>query len=221
MSSSRRLLIALASLCLAGLAPAVARADGDPASDFLIVQDVFLPYEVKLPPGKADQLTGLVHAANVGGYRVKVALIASPYDLGAVTPLWGRPQRYARFLGQELFYVYKGRLLIVMPNGYGIYHHGKPITAERRLLNGLPTAAATGADVATAATIGVRRLARASGIKLELAPATAPTARSHNYAPIIIAAAVGGAWVLLAAFLLLRRRRLASAKDESSREAPG
>ena len=52
--------------------------------------------------------------------------------------LWRQPQKYAQFLGQELFYVYKGRLLIAMPNGYGIYQHGKRVTTERKLLDKLP-----------------------------------------------------------------------------------
>ena len=170
-------------------------------------------------PAQTSQLTNLVHAAKASGYRIKVALIATPYDLGAVTPLWRRPQRYAQFLGQELLYVYKGRLLIVMPNGYGIYHHGKPVANERKLLDSLPSPAASGADVATAGTTGVRHLARASGIKLTLPPATAPAGRSNNYARIIIAA-VGGAWLLLTAFVLLRRRRLLRDKDEPVKESP-
>ena len=214
MSSSRLLVIALAALCLAGFAPAAAHADGDPASDFLITQDVFVPWDIKLPLAKTGELTRLVHAAKIGGYRLKVALIATPYDLGAITPLWRRPQRYARFLGQELLFVYKGRLLIVMPNGYGIYHHGKLVTAERKLLDGLPSPAATGADVATAGSAGVRRLVAASGITLTLAPATTTTGHGHTPIPIVVAAAVAGAWLLLTAFVLVRRRRLARAEDE-------
>jgi len=67
----------------------------DPASDFLLTQDVFVPWDVKLPPAQTSRLTNLVHSAKASGYRIKVALIATPYDLGAVTPLWRRPQRYA------------------------------------------------------------------------------------------------------------------------------
>ncbi|MEA2266787.1 MAG: hypothetical protein QOE27_2370, partial [Solirubrobacteraceae bacterium] len=37
-----RLAAALAALALA-LVPSVARADGDPASDYLLIQDTFMP----------------------------------------------------------------------------------------------------------------------------------------------------------------------------------
>jgi hypothetical protein len=210
---SRRLLAVLvsASFCLAGLAPATAHADGDPASDFLITEGVFVPSDGPFPPDTARRLTELVGAAKTGGYRIKVALIATRYDLGSVTPLWRQPQRYARFLGQELFFVYKGRLLIVMPNGYGIYHGGKPVASERKLLDGVPTPAAAGADVATAAVTAVRRLARASGIDLELPAAPARTAPSRHFERIVIAAG-GLAWILFAAVVLLRHRRRRAAR---------
>jgi hypothetical protein len=190
--------------------PAAARADGDPASDVLISQDVFVPYSVKLPPAEADQLTRLIHNAKAQGFRIKVALIASPYDLGSVTPLWRHPQRYARFLSEELFFVYKGRLLIVMPNGYGIYHRGKSLISERELLQRLPTPEAAGADVAVAATTAVRRLAGSSGINLAL-PAVPAQSPSKQNRWIFIAPVVGGAWLLFAAVLVLRRRRHAAA----------
>ena len=48
-----------------------------------------------------------------------MAIISSRTDLGAVTGLWRQPRNYARFLGLELSLAYKGRLLVVMPNGIG------------------------------------------------------------------------------------------------------
>jgi hypothetical protein len=203
MFSSRLLPLVLA-LCLAGLAATAARADGDPASDFLVTDDVFIPYYGKVPAAEAHQLTKLVANANARGYRIKVALIANPYDLGSVTSLWREPQRYAQFLGQELLFVYKGRLLIVMPNGYGIYDANEPVTAERKLLERLPP---PGGDVAAAGGVGVRRLAAARGI--ELAPGTATGRRSHRaHAAIVTVALVVGAWLVLTVLVLFRRRRL-------------
>jgi len=32
------------------------------------------------------------------------------------------PQSYARFLGQELSQVYRGAVVVTMPNGFGVYH---------------------------------------------------------------------------------------------------
>jgi hypothetical protein len=210
------LLLALAALCLAGSAPAVAHADGDPASDFLLAQNVFVPWDVKLPRAETNRLARLLRAARFHGYPVKVALIATPYDLGAVALLWRKPQPYAKFLGQELFYVFKGRLLIVMPNGYGIYHHGKPITAERRLLDTLPTPAATGDDVAAAAIVAVRRLAGAKGITLTLPPPAATSGGKRNYTPIVVGVVIGGAWLVLVALVLLRWRRRRAALERSA-----
>ena len=51
------------------------------------------------------------------GYRVKVAVIASGADLGAIPSLFGKPTEYSRFLGVELSMYYVGPLLIVMPAG--------------------------------------------------------------------------------------------------------
>lgn len=65
------------------LAAAGARADGDPASDVLPAADVFLPYPA---PHKdvAAALEKLVASANTGGNRLKVAVVASRIDLGAI-----------------------------------------------------------------------------------------------------------------------------------------
>jgi hypothetical protein len=104
-----------------------ARADGDPASDYLLGQRIFFPFDVKVPKQKQQELSSVVDAANRGGLKIRVALIWSSYDLGAITALWKKPRTYARFLGQELQFVYKQRLLIVMPSGFGIYWHNHPV----------------------------------------------------------------------------------------------
>jgi hypothetical protein len=99
-----RLVAVLLVVALAGtVAVGTALADGDPASDILPSQDVFLPYNTVLS-GKLSptdrQLVATVAAANHAGYRIKVAVISSGYDLGSVTGLIGKPRTYARFLGQ-------------------------------------------------------------------------------------------------------------------------
>ena len=103
----------------------VARADGDPASDYLITRQTFLPFTAKIPEAQVEGLNGIVKDANEKGYKVRVAIISKPFDLGAVPSLFRKPKTYARFLGQELAFVYKNRLLIVMPNGYGVARGGK------------------------------------------------------------------------------------------------
>src|SRR5207248_5654461 len=114
----KALLIALAVAALGGLTSPAARADGDPASDVLYFQDVFLPY-AKPSADASKQLGTTVAAANKAGFRIKVAVIRSEQDLGSVPSLFNRQDIYARFLGTELKLFYTGRLLVVMPAGYG------------------------------------------------------------------------------------------------------
>jgi hypothetical protein len=111
-----------------------AHADGDPASDILAsdtlpFHDVFLPFE-PVSPELAQKLRDTVAAANDGGFRIKVALIASPADLGSVTVLFNMPEQYAKFLGAELLGLYKERLLVVMPAGFGLFRGGMSTASE-------------------------------------------------------------------------------------------
>jgi hypothetical protein len=96
-----------------------AHADGDPASDCLIGQRVFFPYDSKILVTQQIQFAQLVREANKAGFTIRAALIASSYDMGSVTSLYLKPRAYARFLGQELSFVYRQRLLVVMRNGFG------------------------------------------------------------------------------------------------------
>ena len=97
----------------------VARADGDPGSDVLVYQPLFLGADSGVSISQQSQLGGLLRSAAHAGFPVRVAIISSRTDLGAVTGLWRQPRNYARFLGLELSLSYKGRLLVVMPNGIG------------------------------------------------------------------------------------------------------
>src|SRR4051812_11984714 len=148
----------------AAFAASAALADGDPASDFLPARDVFLSFsEGSSFTSGGKQLVDAVRKANRAGYRIKVAVIGTPTDLGAVGGLFGEPQRYAEFLGQELTFVYKGRLLIAMPAGFGVSEGGKPAPAEAKVLRGLkPTGSGiSGLDESAARAVQV--LASAGG----------------------------------------------------------
>src|SRR5207245_7507310 len=104
------------------------------------------------------------------GIPIKVALIVNRYDLGSVGALWRMPQQYARFLGAELAFLYKGRLLIVMPNGFGFWNGGKPVAREQALLKTLPVRAGAN-GMAQSALVAVRNLAAQAGHPLRLPPA--------------------------------------------------
>ena len=200
----------LAAACVAGLAAGVARADGDPASDYLIVRPVFFPYDAKVPRPEQQKLLAAVHSANSQGFPIKVALIASSYDLGSVTALWRKPRLYARFLSLEDSFYFKSRLLVVMPNGLGFHWPRHDSAAAYRLISSIPVTK-TPAGLATAATAAVERLASASGVKVSTASAgTEPTpSQQSNHDRLVIIAAVLAALVVGGALRLLIRRRAA------------
>jgi hypothetical protein len=187
---------ALVAACsLAG----TACADGDPASDYLLGIQVFIPYDLKLPAAKQKELTALVHLANSSGFKIRVAVIGSAYDLGAVAVLWRKPRPYAKFLGAELQFVYKQRLLVVMPNGFGFNWPKHPSTAEYAVLSKL--AVKPGAvGLLDSAEQAVRKLAAASGVKLAANPPAAKQGSggfAHSRALIVLAALAGVAILIL------------------------
>lgn len=180
-----------------GAAPAW--ADGDPASDVLATQQLFLPQDAGIPVKQQAQLAGLLQAAKRHGFPVRVALVASPTDLGSVTELWRQPQTYARFLGQELALTYRGALLVVMPNGFGFHGFDRPLSDERAAIAGLSPSAG-GAQFAAATMHAIQRLAAKSGQSLSL-PTTTNTATksgSNETLPWIVlalgAVAIAAAW---------------------------
>jgi hypothetical protein len=199
----RLLVTVVAAACVA--AP-VARADGDPASDYLLSQKTFLPFDAKIPGKDADALNGIVEDARKKGYTIRVAVISRPFDLGAVPSLWRKPKTYARFLGQELFFVYKGRLLVVMPNGYGASRGGKPLASAQRVLDALPKPGDGGPALTAAATRAVQRLAAQSGVRVAIPSPSSDHKTSHDR---LVLVAIAGGLVLLFLVGLGARRTLA------------
>jgi hypothetical protein len=196
---------ALAAVVAAGLvAAAGASANGDPASDYLLSQTTFLPFDAKIPKAHAEQLNAIVAEAKKRGYTIRVAVISKPFDLGAVPSLWRKPKTYARFLGQELFFVYKGRLLVVMPNGYGVSSGGKPLKSAQRLADTLPAPGGGGAALTAGATRTVQRLAAQSGVRVQI-PATS-SGGTATRDRIVIAGVAAGIALFVAAGVFLRRR---------------
>ena len=190
------MLAALALVLACAASPA--RGDGDPASDYLIEQQLFLPIDGRISQQAQTQLEQTVRDATERGFPIRVAVIWSPYDLGSVTALWRKPGPYARFLSAEITYFYKGRLLIVMPNGLGFAYPKHDTAADRGLIAGIPiTRTPTG--LAQAATRAVTELAAANGVRLDEERSPRSTTRD-------VLIAVGLALVVLpaAAVLLFR-----------------
>jgi len=185
--------------------PAVAYAHGDPASDYLLGQSVFLPFNAKIDSGVVERLSAVIREADKAGFKIKVALIATPSDLGTAFSLYRKPQRYAEHLGLELSFVYRDRLLVVMPNGFGYAVNGEPAPHFSRALKSLPEPGRDATNEASAATTAVRRLAAAAGHRITL-----PGGGSETTDRITIAAATTAAIALIAGLILFRRGRQAT-----------
>jgi len=125
----------------------------------LLLQAVYYPYHPTVSHTLQAQLDDLTARARRAGFPIKVALVASPADLGAVPQLFGHVTRYARFLERELEYNRPQPTLAVMPGGYGTAAtgpHGPAIVAR------LP-APRTADGMARGAIVAVERLAAADG----------------------------------------------------------
>jgi hypothetical protein len=183
--------------------PAAARADGDPASDFLLTQPLFQPYTQKQPKADVDRLLAVQNEAKKQGFEIRVALIAGRGDLGVVPSLFNRPQAYAQFLWQEVRFVYHGPLLVVMPGGYGYWEQGGKIAAEKAALARLPPPRGT-ADLARAAAPAVQAVAAVNGVHVTV-PKFAGPSNTRDRILIAVGAALVAALVL--GVLALRRRR--------------
>src|SRR3954449_3376835 len=103
--------LAAAAMVMGLLVPSVARADSDPASDTLLLQDVFLPVDPPFPKQDANAIRGLAATMKKSGYPIKVAIIGTPNDLGLVPQIFGKPQEYAGYLGREIDFNKKNNLL--------------------------------------------------------------------------------------------------------------
>ena len=197
-------LVLLAGLAL--LAPALARADGDPASDYLLYQPSYVPLQPA--PGKdlRDELNALLQAAAQQRHPLRVAIVRTKGDLGAYPQLYGRPQVYARLLSNELAYVYKGQLLVVMPQGFAT--RNVP-AATAGLLHGLAVDASTPDAMTEDSITASKRLLTADGVNLAGVAPVETRSSGGGWSPwqwagvVAAGALVGGAASLVA----LRWRR--------------
>ncbi len=211
------MVVLTAAVALCGAFAAITHADGDPASDYLVAKQVFL---TSLPGSESRSqqvLVSAVQAANRAGFAIRVATISTEYDLGSITELWRKPQVYARFLGLELSSVYKQRLLVIMPNGFGFNWPGHSTASAYRLLAGIRIGAGDTTLAATAEQ-AVRQLAGAAVAKIP-ASAGAEGKSGESVSPVVIGVAAvvvlaGAMFVVLA----LRRRRQGARPPKEPRE---
>ena len=205
----RRLVLVGVALVL--LVPASARANGDPASDTLLTDRVFLPYEAPISKSAADDLRKTVAGASSKGYKIRVALIAFTGDLGTAVSLWRHPQDYSKFLASEIAFVTTDRLLVAMPSGWGFYDKGRPVTKELDVLKKVKPGT-TPTPLAESTAAAVRALAASAGVTV-----AKPSGSSGTHERLILGAAML-AFLLILVFpaQLLRRRARGGAQSPSA-----
>jgi hypothetical protein len=223
MSRPRRLL--LAALLVAAVCPAAAHADGDPASDVLISDDVFLPYQ-QPSAGEVAKLRRVIAASRSAGQPVRVAVIHDTRDMGAVVNLYGHPQEYTNLLATELQNPvepgargHQEELLVVMPAGFGT----KNVPANvGHMLRGVELpAGASPDDLVGAAGWAVQELAKASGkpISAEFEKPKADSGGGGALATVLIVLAL---LVVVAALIAIRvRSGRAAPGDDEPVQSPG
>lgn len=206
------------------LCPASAAADGDPASDVLLGQDIFLPYAPNtVSPPVAAALKTTVARAKKEGYEVKVALIADVRDLGSVGQLLTKPQEYANLLTQEISLnavhgtkVEQPRVLTVQPAGLGGNNLGDNAGDA---LDGVSPQKSAPDELARTAAIAVGKLAAADGkpIAMPELPEAAAGPGEGGGPPAWLLYAVPVLLVGLAIFgVNARMNRLADPAEESA-----
>jgi cytochrome c biogenesis protein CcmG/thiol:disulfide interchange protein DsbE len=202
----RRRALALALLlCLVACASAPsALADGDPGSDVLVYQSLFLASDAGVTIAQQATLDRLLQATRRSGFPVRIAIIASRDDLGSVTALWLKPRLYARFLSVELSLAYTGPLLVVMPNGFGFNWPGHAAPTAYRTLSRIAIRPG-GTGLASAVRAAVSALAAAEHVRIA-APSGGANAKStgppHGGASAAASVAHGGDGTLIVAAAL-------------------
>jgi hypothetical protein len=212
------LLLGVAVLVTA--APAVL-ADADPPSDVLLLQSVYYPYQPPVSDKLRRTLDSVVAASQKAGYPVKVALVESQVDLGAIPQLFGKPAEYAPFLGREIAFKSKNPLLVIMPAGIATNN----VSAKaQQAIQGIKIDASKESDGLVAAAIeAIPKMATASGHPVAAVPV--PSSGGGKKAgggtsPLIVFGAPVLLVALAALVAALRRRGDDEEGDDEDKPAP-
>jgi hypothetical protein len=216
----RRLLVLALAAVLAGTAAGTASADGDPASDVLLSDNVFLSFQSPYGSAEGRALEALAKQAKKQGFPMRVAVITQLADMGSVGGLYGKAQRYADFLASEIRFVYRGTLVVTMsgkPGGFGVHGQGATPAARRALERmKLPSSSPTAAELARLAAVAMQRVAAASGHHLTAPSATPKTKTSSRLLRLFLIAALALAALGAGATLLARWLRGSLPADKQS-----
>jgi hypothetical protein len=190
----------VAILAMIAAHPPQALGDADPASDVLLAQNTFYPYQPPVTHTLEAAMEKVLGAAARAGFPLKVAVIGSREDLGAIPNLFGHPQKYAEFLDKEISYNDKLPLLIVMPAGFGVIAAGPPSA-----LTGIRVDTRHGSyGLIRTAILAAVALTRASGRTISRPPIPANISTGSG-PPAILLFAVPGVLIILGGIILRHR----------------
>jgi hypothetical protein len=182
-----------------------ALADADPASDVLFGENVFYPYHPPVSRSLQAALNAETAAAQHAHFPIKVALIAQPFDLGAIPTFFGKPKQYAAFLDQEINFIGNPHppLLVVMPSGYGTA--GLPAAANSTVASLDKPHGRSGNALAEAAISAVRKIATAAAHPLPAGAARPASQSRGSGATVPVTILVAVSVTVAAAIVVLRR----------------
>jgi len=220
LSAFMRALLALllAAAALAATTSPAAFGDADPPSDVLLLQSVYYPYQPPVSDKLRRTLDALVAQTQKAGYPIKVAMVQSNVDLGAIPQLFGRPAEYAPFLGREIAFKTKDPLLVLMPAG--IATNNVTPTAQQAIQSIRIDTAKKSDGLVAAAIQAVPKLATASGhpVAAVPVPATGGGGKGGGGASPLLVFGAPVVLVALAALLAALRRRGADDEDDGDED---
>ena len=197
----------LAAATLAAVTAPPALADADPPSDVLLLQSVYYPYQPPVSDKLRRTLDGLAAQAQKAGYPLKVAMVQSTVDLGAIPQLFARPAEYAPFLGREIAFKTKDPLLVIMPAG--IATNNVSPKAQRAIQSIRVDTSKKSDGLVAAAIQAVPKMATASGHPVAAVPVPSTGGGGKGgggSSPLLVFGAPVLLVALAALFAALRRR---------------
>jgi hypothetical protein len=187
----------------------------------LLLQSVYYPYQPPVSDKLRRTLDRVVAASQKAGYPVKVALVESQVDLGAIPQLFGRPAEYAPFLGREIAFKSKAPLLVIMPAGIATNN----VSAKaQQAIQGIKIDASKQSDGLVAAAIeAIPKMATASGHPVAAVPVPSSGGGKKTgggTSPLIVFGAPVLLVALAALVAALRRRGDDEEDDDEDEQAP-
>jgi hypothetical protein len=199
-----------------------ARADADPASDVLLTELAFFPYEPPVSAELEERVTTVLEQAAASGLRLHAAIVETPQDLGGIPQFFGHPREYAVFLDHEISPPPPAPLvpvIVVMPDGLGVAGVPRPNSLARVHVD----RAHSSYGLAITAMAAARELLRERGHDLAnpTAAARARARRSHRpsgkkHAPSALLFALPIALLVLAILAVQLRRRRSAKRQRPS-----